>query len=285
MRNLGLTFIAITLLTTCSKPPEINRPVSKKETTRDVEKGTGDAEQTPETNEPTDTDSGRGDESPAIDPGTSDPGSDPVKPIDPGASDSGSDPVKPIDPVVPSPTLPDPMIPTPVPDGAAEMKGHLDISFTMVGPASAGPFRSRGHVRAVWITDSKNAYLRTLDYHASRRAQYLKRFNSFTSSTIDGSSGATDKSLGTPLSTKISWDLKGKDGKTVLAGSYKIWFEMAEANVAGNITQPVDGKQTFDTSSGYAYHIIPVTIDEKTSRVMDSKSPVFTSVNILRRLD
>lgn len=270
MRNLSLSLVAIIFLATCSEPPALTRPLPKKATSSNVEKDPVDPEETPGSEVPDDTKGDEGNEDPVIDPVTDKPGTDPV--------------VKPNDPVVPDPNTPDPTVPVPVP-GNEDLKGHLDISFTMVGPASAGPFRSRGHIRAVWITDSKNAYLRTLDYHASKRAQYLKRYNSFPGSTIDGSSGATDKSLNTSLSAKISWDLKGKDGKIIPSGSYKIWFEMAEANVAGNLVQPADGKQSFDNSAGYAYHIVTVTIDEKAASFMDMKSPVFTGINFTRRLD
>ncbi|RZA27315.1 MAG: DUF2271 domain-containing protein [Proteobacteria bacterium] len=269
MRKLSQVLISLTLLANCSEAPAPDyQKVTKKLTSGNVEEKTGKPDPITDKKIPEDADSKTGDEVADEDSKTMEPTTP-----DPKAPDS-KDP----------PSVPDPVVPPVVP-GETEVKGHLDISFSVVGPANAGQFRSRGHIRAVWITDSKNTYLRTLDYHASKRAQYLKRYNSFSGSTIDGSSGATDKSLTTPLSAKVSWDLKSKDGKIVAPGSYKIWFEMAEGNIAGSVEQSAADKQSFDTQAGYAYHTLTVIIDGKAGSSMDSKSPVFTAINLLRRLD
>ncbi|RYZ87771.1 MAG: DUF2271 domain-containing protein, partial [Proteobacteria bacterium] len=270
MRKLGQVLVSFTLLANCSEAPAPDYPkMTKKLTSDNAEEKTGKPDQTSDKKIPDDADSKEDDSS----------GKDDSKTMDP----STPAPTTPDSKEMP-PTVPDPATPTPMP-GETELKGHLDISFTVVGPANAGQFRTRGHIRAVWITDSKNTYLRTLDYHANKRAQYLKRYNSFSGSTIDGSSGATDKSLATPLSAKVSWDLKSKDGKVIVPGSYKIWFEMAEGNIAGTLEQTAADKQSFDTSAGYAYHIVTVTIDGKASQSMDSGSAVFTAINLMRRLD
>lgn len=180
----------------------------------------------------------------------------------------------------PSPAQPPPT-PTPPPAGAVPATGSVTISLNILPPTPAGPYRNRGHIRAAWVTDSNDVFLRTLHAFAGQRALHLKRWFSFTGNAIDGASGPTQT---TPASIPLNfnWDLKSKAGTAMYTGTYKLWLEYTEANTpaldAGK--KPLEPNQGIDAVNGYEAFIVPFTVGTAASTKMEVTSPVFKDIAI-----
>ncbi len=197
-----------------------------------------------------------------------DPSPDPVvKPGDPPIA--GPDPKAPMNPPA--------VIGTPVP-----ATGSLTVSLSVIPPVPAGNYRNRGHVRAVWVTDANDKYLRTIHAFAGVRAANLRRWFSFTNATADGTTGATQitPAAGFPLST--TWDLKDKAGQGMMTGNYKLWLEFDEANtpLLDQGKKASDPLQAIDAVAGYEFMIIPFTLTPQASMKTDASNAVFKDVVI-----
>jgi hypothetical protein len=196
-----------------------------------------------------------------------------------GAAEPGTDAgMQPAPSPSPSPTTP--------PQGGAipggPATGSVTVTLTLTPPNPAGPYRNRGHVRSLWITDANNTYIKTVHAYAATRAVHLKRWFRFTGSTIDVASGATQTTpaAGVPLS--INWDLKDRAGAQAKTGDYKLWLEFTEANTPAldQGKMPGDPMQAIDGVNGYEYHVVPFSVTPQGTTKTDATNPVFKDVSI-----
>lgn len=93
------------------------------------------------------------------------------------------------------------------------------------------------HVLAIWITDHKGNYVKTLKIRAKDYLRFLSRWKKVSKG--DMTDADTSASLKTHESHKVKWDCRNKDGKLVPDGEYIIFIEFSEKNGLG----PVTGKQ------------------------------------------
>lgn len=180
-----------------------------------------------------------------------------------------------------SPAAEPPPKPTPPAAGAVPATGSVSISLNILPPTPAGPYRNRGHIRAAWITDSSDVYLKTLHAFAGQRALHLKRWFAFTGNAIDGASGPTQTTPASiPLS--VSWDLKNKAGSAMYTGSYKLWLEYTEANTPALDAnkKPTDPTHPIDAVNGYEAFIVNFSVGTEPSTKLESSNPVFKDISI-----
>jgi hypothetical protein len=96
------------------------------------------------------------------------------------------------------------------------------------------------HVLAMWITDSKGAFVKTIDKHAAARVQYLTNWiassakNVVGTTTTDGTSGAT---LASHAAVTKTWNCTNVSGAVVPDGAYFINIEFTEADATGKYMQ------------------------------------------------
>jgi hypothetical protein len=201
-----------------------------------------------------------------------------------GNSDNADSQVKPEDPnpitgndstSMTPPTNTPPATPVPA-------TGSVSVTLNIIPPTPAGPYRNRGHIRSVWITNSSNQYIKTIHAFAGQRAVHLKRWQSFTNRQLDATTGATQTTPGAGIPITATWDLKDKAGAQMMTGDYKLWMEFTEANTpaldAGKT--PADGNQAIDNVNGYRSFVIPFTVSPAGSMKTDSSNVVFKDVAV-----
>ncbi len=195
---------------------------------------------------------------------------------------SPSNPSEPSSPPTQTPAV---TPPAPVTSGPVA-SGSIAVNYTTVAPSPGGRY-TPSHVQAIFVTDMNDRLIKTLSANPGNPApagQHLRRWRSLTNNTADGITGATLRAYGAP-SAPVTWDLKGKDGKAVGQGNYKIWFEIVEANTTATIAAgasistatPING---VDTIPGYKAHVVPITIGAQGSTKMDTSNPVWTNISI-----
>jgi hypothetical protein len=186
----------------------------------------------------------------------------------------------------PSPTSPAPSPTPPVLSGNSPASGSVSLSFTTVVPSPAGRY-TPAHVQAIFVTDMNDRLIKTLSAAPGRPApagQHLRRWRSLTNNTADGITGATLTAYG-PTAAPIVWDLKARDGTPVPQGSYKIWFELTEANTTATIAPgaaitsaaPITG---VDTVNGYRAHSVVIAVGAQASTKTDTSNAVFSNINV-----
>lgn len=101
----------------------------------------------------------------------------------------------------------------------------LSISFTTQGyNGRYGPY----HVGAVWIENKDGSFVRTVRQWGEVRQRHLVKWKAASgSNTTDAVTGAT---LYDHESHRLSWDLRGSDGKAVPDGDYVLCVEFTEEN-------------------------------------------------------
>ncbi|WP_141732983.1 DUF2271 domain-containing protein [Oligoflexus tunisiensis] len=160
--------------------------------------------------------------------------------------------------------------------------GSVSVTVNIIPPTPAGPYRNRGHIRSVWITDANNQYIKTIHAFAGQRAVHLKRWQVFTARTLDATSGATQTTPAAGIPVTATWDLKDKAGAQMMTGDYKIWMEFTEANTpaldAGKA--PADVNQVIDNTNGYESFVVPFTVSPAGTTKTDSSNAVFKDVAV-----
>jgi hypothetical protein len=109
----------------------------------------------------------------------------------------------------------------------------LAVSVTTI---TAGGRYGPRNIGAIWVSDNSDHFIKTLNVWADKRSKYLTRWNAATSAAslpanrTDAISGATKTSHGVRTAT---WNCKDTKSVTVSDGSYKVCFELTEADSAG----------------------------------------------------
>ena len=87
------------------------------------------------------------------------------------------------------------------------------------------------HVIAIWVTDSKGKFVKTLEVYGKKRRKYLKVWTANSKeNTVDAVTGATLKKHQTHT---VTWDCRDAKGKLVADGEYLIHVEFTEENKQG----------------------------------------------------
>ncbi len=179
-------------------------------------------------------------------------------------------------------TTPTPTPNTPPPANAVPATGSVSVTLNIIPPTPAGPYRNRGHIRSVWVTDANNKYMKTIHAFAGQRAVHLKRWQVFTARQLDATTGATQTTPAAGIPITATWDLKDKAGAQMLTGNYKLWLEFTESNTpaldAGKT--PADPNQAIDNTAGYEYFVIPFTVSPTGTMKTDSSNAVFKDVAV-----
>jgi hypothetical protein len=179
-------------------------------------------------------------------------------------------------------TTPAPGTNTPAPANAVPATGSVAVTLNIIPPTPAGPYRNRGHIRSVWITDANNKYIKTIHAFAGQRSVHLKRWQVFTARTLDATTGATQTTAAAGIPITATWDLKDKAGAQMLTGNYKLWMEFTEANTpaldAGKT--PADPNQVIDNTAGYEFFVVPFSVAPTGTMKTDSSNVVFKDVAV-----
>jgi hypothetical protein len=201
------------------------------------------------------------------------------------AADTVDDGDKPEESMATTPNNSTPTTPvenTPPPANPVPATGSVSVSLNIIPPTPAGPYRNRGHIRSVWITDANNKYIKTIHAFAGQRAVHLKRWQNFTARALDATTGATQTTPAAGIPVTASWDLKDKAGAQMLTGNYKLWMEFTESNTpaldAGKT--PADPNQAIDNTNGYEYFALPFTVSPAGTMKTDASNPVFKDIAV-----
>ena len=150
----------------------------------------------------------------------------------PDPNDS-SVPTAPSDPVE-SPSAADP--PGETSPGAGQPgSATCSLDVTVTTAPHGGRYTPR-NVGAIWIADDGGAYVKSLDVWGNRRLSHVEAWNAATNAAgvpqdrVDAVTGATAPSHRTHA---VSWDCTNYAGELVPDGSYRVYFEVTEANAAG----------------------------------------------------
>ena len=105
--------------------------------------------------------------------------------------------------------------------------------------AAAGGKYSPRHVLAVWVTDEKGAFVKTLEVRARKHGKQLREWRKATQdrddALVDAVTGATLKRHET---RDVAWDCRDARGNVVPDGVYRIFVEFTEKQGRGPVTAP-----------------------------------------------
>ncbi|HEX3694035.1 MAG TPA: DUF2271 domain-containing protein [Polyangia bacterium] len=124
--------------------------------------------------------------------------------------------------------------PPPAPDGGAVTSTcHLDVTVTTHSTGRGG-YDPR-NVGAIWIENSAQKFIKSLDVWASRRLDHLTSWNAATSAAglsrnrVDAITAATLSNYGTRTG---SWNCTDTNEKPVAAADYQVCFDLNDTNSA-----------------------------------------------------
>jgi hypothetical protein len=124
------------------------------------------------------------------------------------------------------------------PDGstavvAASATCSLSVSVTTTAPG--GKYRPR-NVGAIWIADSADRFVKSLDVWGNRRLSHVTAWTAATRAAgvagnkVDAVSSAT---LSAHREHDVTWNCKDYTGKVMPDGTYRVYFEVADSNTSG----------------------------------------------------
>jgi hypothetical protein len=120
--------------------------------------------------------------------------------------------------------------------GAGEAgSGTCALDVTVTTTAHGGRYTPR-NVGAIWIADAAGSFVKSLDVWGNRRLTHVEAWNAATEAAgvpqdrVDAVTGATSATHRTHV---VSWDCTDHQGQLVPDGSYRVYFEVTEANAAG----------------------------------------------------
>ena len=95
---------------------------------------------------------------------------------------------------------------------------------------AGGRFKPR-NVGAIWIERADGMFVKTLERWGMTRAKWLTRWIAASSSDVtDAVTGATQVSHTTH---ELTWDLTGLDACEIVAGAYRVVFELTDKSATG----------------------------------------------------
>jgi hypothetical protein len=120
--------------------------------------------------------------------------------------------------------------------GAGESSsGTCALDVTVTTAPHGGRYTPR-NVGAIWIANAAGSYVKSLDVWGNRRLSHVEAWNATTGAAgvpqdrVDAVTGATSATHRTHL---VSWDCTDHQGQLVPDGTYRVHFEVTEANAAG----------------------------------------------------
>ena len=104
------------------------------------------------------------------------------------------------------------------------------VEFSVTTRASRGKYAPR-HVLAIWVTDSKGKFVKTLALYARKRLKYLQAWSKQSGGNkADAITGAT---LRQHKAHVVTWDGCDASGKPMPDGEYCIRVEFSDHNKQG----------------------------------------------------
>jgi hypothetical protein len=92
------------------------------------------------------------------------------------------------------------------------------------------------NVIAIWVTDSKGNFVKTLEVYGKKRKKYLKAWTKQSKKNeVDAVTGATLKKHKTHT---VTWDCRDTKGNLMPDGDYQIHVEFTNKNGQGPTTPP-----------------------------------------------
>lgn len=126
--------------------------------------------------------------------------------------------------------------PAPSDPGAGEASSSTCALEVTVTTAPHGGRYTPRNVGAIWIANAAGSYVKSLDVWGNRRLTHVEAWNAATEAAgapqdrVDAVTGATSATHRTHV---VSWDCTDHEGQLVPDGSYRVYFEVTEANAAG----------------------------------------------------
>jgi len=114
---------------------------------------------------------------------------------------------------------------------SVEAAGDTVMLFT-VKTVTYGGLYAPSHVMAIWITNSSNAFVRSLKVMATTQKNKLYTWNSQSSGNV--TNAITGATLSNHQTHTVAWNGKNSSGTLVADGTYKVWVEFNETNNTGN---------------------------------------------------
>jgi hypothetical protein len=113
-------------------------------------------------------------------------------------------------------------------------------------------------VGAIWITDARGRFIKTLELWADRRREYLVTFEQEAQSSIDAVTSAT---LVRHAAHVAKWDFTDARGAIVPDGDYQVVVEMTDHNSAGDLLRiPFNKGKPLDRNLADAQHFSGMSI-------------------------
>jgi flagellar hook assembly protein FlgD len=112
-----------------------------------------------------------------------------------------------------------------------EAAGDTILLFTVKTVTYSGTYSPK-HVLAIWITNSSNAFVRSLKVMAATYKSKLYTWNSQSGGNV--TNAITGASMTSHQTHTVAWNGKNSSGSLVADGNYKVWVEFNETNVSGN---------------------------------------------------
>jgi uncharacterized protein DUF2271 len=109
---------------------------------------------------------------------------------------------------------------------------NLTLNFTTA--TYRGQFSPK-YINAVWVMNSQNQFMKTLEVYAAARIIHLTNWNAQArANKVDAVSGATIRHDDTRYNphTKSHWDCRDVSGNIVPNGEYKVFMELTEDDSA-----------------------------------------------------
>ncbi len=108
---------------------------------------------------------------------------------------------------------------------AEKAKPTGPVKFSVETKRDKGKYAPK-HVLAIWVTDAKGKFVRTLEIYGKKRMKYLTVWGKNSKqNTADAITGATLKKH---VAHNVVWDCRDAKGKLVPNGYYYIQVEFAE---------------------------------------------------------
>ena len=115
---------------------------------------------------------------------------------------------------------------------AQKTKPTGPVKFSVETKRTRGKYAPK-HVLAIWVTNEKGKFVRTLEVYGKKRMKYLKVWaRNSKKNTVDAITGATLKKH---VPHNVVWDCRDAKGKLVPDGTYHIHVEFSEVNGKGPI--------------------------------------------------
>jgi len=115
---------------------------------------------------------------------------------------------------------------------AEKAKPTGPVKFSVETKRTRGKYAPK-HVLAIWVTNSKGKFVRTLEVYGKKYRKHLKVWaRNSKKNTVDAITGATLKKH---VPHNVVWDCRDARGKLVPDGAYHIHVEFTEVNGQGPV--------------------------------------------------